>query len=184
MLAGGYSARRFLDRLEGLVIGVNDAALRAPRGGIALSMDRLWAEHRWDELRTRSGATWLRRAAVKNIADRPSWLRVFDCDATSLALSDAEGVLNGTHSGLCAINLAYQMRPKRLVLIGFDMKKGPNGEAHWYPPYPWAPQGATSSGKFKAWAAQFDGPARQLREAGITVEVLGDTAIPAFRKSA
>jgi hypothetical protein len=184
IVGGGWSAKGYLDRLEGFVIGVNDAALLAPCDA-ALSMDRLWAENRWDALKARAGTTWLRLAAVKNIPEHPDWLRLFGCDHTSTVMTDAHHWLNGTHSGFCAMNLAYQMRPKRLVLVGFDMGRGPQGQAHWWPDYPWAkPGGATSGGKFRAWAAQFEGAARQFAEADISVEVWGATAIPSFRKAA
>jgi hypothetical protein len=68
--------------------------------------------------------------------------------------TDQVGVLNGTNSGLCGFNLAYQMRPKQILLFGFDMKRGPNGEAHWFPDYPWAkPGGATTSGQIPRMVA-------------------------------
>lgn len=182
VLAGGWSARRYLDRLPGFVIGVNDAALKAPTHA-ALSMDRLWAENRWAEIQRRAIPTWLRRAPARAGED-PDWLRIFDCDHTSTTLSDEPGTLNGTHSGFCALNLAYQMRPRRIVLVGLDMSKGPRGEAHWFPDYPWAkPGGATTSGKFAEWARQFDTAARQCRDADIAVELWGDSAVPAFRRA-
>ena len=174
-LAGGWSAEPYLDRLAGYVIGVNDAGLLAPCDAI-VSMDRVWAEHRWGQLVERAGPTWLRKAPP----DRPPWLTVFACDHESTIFSDQPGRLNGTHSGFCALNLAYQMRPRRLALVGFDMGKGPNGEAHWFEDYPWAPAGATSGGKFKAWAGQFHTAARMFRSIGCEVRVLGKTAIPAF----
>jgi hypothetical protein len=184
LLAGGWSARAYLDRLEGLVIGVNDAALRYP-ADIAVSMDRLWTEHRWDQLKSRAKPSFVRISALKNIEwPRPEWLRPFICDHTSTTVTDEPGVLHGTHSGFCALNLAYQMRPERLILVGLDMSQGPKGEAHWFPPYEWAPTGATTSGKFKAWAAQFDDAAVKFKAAGVAVEVWGQTAIPAFGKRA
>jgi hypothetical protein len=188
VLAGGWSARAYLDRLEGVVIGVNDAALCYP-ADIAVSMDRLWTEHRWDQLKRRAKPAWIRRSALKNIPERdpavrPAWLKPFVCDHTSTVFSEDDEELHGTHSGFCALNLAYVMRPQRLVLVGFDMSKGPKGEAHWFPPYEWAPQGATTSGKFKAWAAQFDDAAKKFKAAGVAVEVWGQTAIPAFGKRA
>jgi hypothetical protein len=177
---------------EGLVIGVNDAAFYT-RCDIALSMDRLWAEHRWAAspagARSPGGlsamrlAVFLRRSAAKNLPAARGVITRFDCDHNSTEMSVAPGVLNGTNSGLVALNLAYQMRPSRIVMIGFDLKAGPGGQCHWWPPYPWArPGGATSSGKFKAWASQFKPFAAACREAGIQVEQRGPTQIPAFKE--
>ena len=98
-------------------------------------------------------------------------------DHTSTTLSLEPGVLNGTHSGFCALNLAFHMRPKRLILVGMDMEKGPNGEHHWFPPYPWAPNGATTSGKFKVWSDQFQTAFGQLRASGAKIEIWGKSAI-------
>lgn len=175
ILAGGYSARAFLDRLEGFVIGVNDAGIRAKTDAI-ISMDRLWAENRWGELLALRRPTWLRRHPPLPDGG-PDWLQVFACDHTSTTLSLEPGVLNGTHSGFCALNLAFHMRPKRLILVGMDMEKGPNGEHHWFPPYPWAPNGATTSGKFKVWSDQFQTAFGQLRASGAKIEIWGKSAI-------
>lgn len=35
-------------------------------------------------------------------------------------------------SGACAINLAVHFGVKRIVLLGFDMHKGPSGEKGWH----------------------------------------------------
>jgi hypothetical protein len=43
--------------------------------------------------------------------------------------------LNG-NSGFQAINLAYSWGFKRIVLLGFDMKPGPNGEKHHHEDHP------------------------------------------------
>lgn len=184
MLAGGWSVRGLdLARLPGRVIAVNDAGVRAPRVDAIVSMDRLWTEYRWSELRRLRVPTWLRQACLLNLAELPDWLRMYRCDHTATELSDAPGALNGTNSGLVALNLAYQQRPRRVVLFGFDMGRSPRGEPYWYPPYPWRPGGGTSNGKYAEWAAQFAPAARAFAAAG--VEVLNASPasrIPAFAK--
>lgn len=87
-------------------------------------------------------------------------------------MSDKPGVLNGTNSGLCAVNLAYQMRPKVLRLYGMDLKRGPKGERHWYPPYPWNPAKGTSDGTFAKWKADLWDAIRQCKREGIHVELM------------
>jgi hypothetical protein len=168
VLGGGSSLRgRDLSQLPGLVIGVNDAAYHRPCD-IAVSMDRLWTENRWVWLRDRAGRTWLRRSAVKNCPERWEGLQIFECNHEAVALSPCDGVLNGTNSGFCAINLAVQMRPARIYLYGMDLGRGPAGEAYWYPPYPWAkPQGGTADGRYAAWAQQLKTIAAQCAAAGI-----------------
>lgn len=169
VVAGGWSVRELnLERLPGLVIGVNDSGLLLPRCDIALSMDRTWSEHRALLLAERRQYTMLRRSAIKNVTAWPE-LGVFECDHTSGVMSDEEGVLNGGNSGICALNLAYQMRPKRIFLCGFDMSRGPNGECYWYADYAWSPGGATSNTRYAEWAKQFDTAAEAFEKIGTAV---------------
>lgn len=169
VLGGGWSAAEIdKDKLPGFVIGINDAAILA-RCDAAVSMDRLWAEHRQEKLRASGVVTWLRRAAVKNF-EGWSGLFIFDCDHTTSKFSDEPGVLNGTNSGGCGVNLAFQMRPKRINLVGFDMGRSPSGDAYWYAPYPWSrPQGGTGDARYAEWSKQFAEPMQQCERIGIHV---------------
>lgn len=187
VLAGGWSASQVsLRHLPGTIIAVNDSALYAPRWDIAISMDRLWTEHRWEWIGRQSKPIYIRRCALKNCCDEEEpHVIPFECDYKSTQLIDNEGKLNGTHSGFCALNLAYKMRPKEIYLFGFDMQRGPKGEAHWFPQYPWVNGHATSTGKLASWATQFDGAAKQLRQAGIRAYICNGagSAIRSFRRT-
>ena len=168
VVAGGWSVLQVdLKRIPGCIIGVNDSGLYLPRCDIIVSMDRLWAENRYNNLHCMHTETWLRRSAVKNIYTKWPWLHVFDCDHESTEFSDDHGVLNGTNSGLCAFNKAYQLRPQVIYLFGFDMRPGPHGESYWYARYPWSK--GISTGKLTRWAQQFSSAAKKCRAAGIDV---------------
>jgi hypothetical protein len=58
---------------------------------------------------------------------------------------------------MCALNLALQWKPRRILLWGFDLCRNPdNGRAYWFDDYPWAkPGGATTSGKYAEWSRQY-----------------------------
>lgn len=183
ILGGGWSAI-FVDRdqLPGTVIGVNDSAILA-KCHAAVSMDRLWTEWRWPDLVGIARKAFIRDAALKNIRDRPEWLRVFGCDYKTSVFSEDPANLNGTNSGQCAMNVAYLMRPKRVFLFGFDMNRSPNNNAYWFKPYAWAPEGATKPGKYAEWAQQFDKIAELFKATGTEVlNVSTTSAITAFRK--
>jgi len=177
LVAGGWSASRCdLETLPGIIIGVNDAAVRLPRFDHCVSMDRLWAEHRIDWIERQKARVWLRASTVGNIRERVVKLdhvEMFQNSHTATTLAADPNRLDGTHSGFCALNLAYHLKPQILYLIGFDMRRGPLGEAHWFPQYPWVAGHATSVGKFQAWLGQFDKAAEQLRHAGIKVYQVG-----------
>lgn len=194
IIGGGWSVLNVaLDRLCGTVIAVNDSAIYAPRWDYAVSMDRLWAEHRIDQLVIRSREVepprevWLRRSALQNLTKYVSgwpWVHSFECDHTSNLFSASPGRLNGTSSGVCAMNLAWHLRPSRLFLLGFDMCRDDNGRAYWYPPYPWAsPNGGTSNGKYSSWAQQFAGVSASFHRIGCDViNVSPRSAIETFPK--
>lgn len=184
IIGGGWSARELdLSRLPGTIIAVNDSAIYA-RCDLVLSMDRPWTEYRWPELVKRGMPAWIRRAALQNIKESWPWLHRFECDDTSVELSETPGFLNGTNSGFCALNLAYQMRPLRIYLVGFDMVRGSKGEVYWFKPYPWAkPGGATSNETYAKWSRQFGSAAKKCKAAGIEVfNVSRTSAIGAFTR--
>jgi hypothetical protein len=186
ILAGGWSASRFdLRKLPGKIIAVNDSAVYAPRWDLCISMDRLWAENRFDWMRRQAKPIWLRRSTIKNFSiEGLAHMRAFDNDHLCTQLSDDAGRLDGTHSGFVALNLAYQMRPADLYLVGFDMQRGPRDEAHWHPQYPWVNKHATGVGRLAEWAGQFAIAARQLQEARIRVHLCGDhSAIKAWKRT-
>jgi hypothetical protein len=189
IVAGGWSVGKIkTHRIPGLIIGVNDATLFLNKSAdIAITMDRLWAENRWYWLTFHHFPRpfYVRRSARKNLpAELPNQVFVFENDHTSTTFAEGGGVLNGTNSGFCALNLAYQLRPKRLLLFGFDMNRSPEGKPYWFPEYKWAkPGGATTGGKYQAWAGQFEAAAEAFKQAGIEVLNASPTsAIGAFPK--
>lgn len=185
IVGGGWSVRDIdLDRIPGAIVAVNDSAMYLPRCDFIVSMDRMWTENRWPRLREMRRNTHLRRSAMQNILGQKwPWLSVFECDHESMEFTDQAGVLNGTNSGMCAFNLAYQLRPKTIVLFGFDMCRNAKGEAYWYEPYPWAP-GKTTTGKYAKWSAQFEAAKRSCARANIEVFNASPTsAIKTFRKT-
>lgn len=189
IVGGGWSVLNVaIDCLCGMVVAVNDSAVHLPRYDVAVSMDRLWTEHRWDFLTRQQRQAWLRRSAVQNIETEGAdyWLTIFECDHRDNAPPTMQpGHLNGTSSGMCAVNYALQMRPSRVFLLGFDMTRDPFGRAHWYAPYSWVlnAKGATSSGTYRTWARQFDELAKAFRREKIEVRnVSPSSAIEAFPK--
>jgi hypothetical protein len=187
ILAGGWSVEQIdTSRLPGFVIAVNDSAIHGLKVDLAITMDRLWAEHRfyWLQKNHAPKPFWVRRSATKNLPTKNGWMTIFENDHTSCQFSETSEVLNGTNSGFCALNLAYQMKPQRVVLFGFDMNRSPAGHPYWFPEYHWTkPGGATTGGKYQAWAQQFEAAAAAFRKANIDVLNASPTsAITTFPK--
>jgi hypothetical protein len=157
VVAGGYSVRSVdLSKIPGKIIAVNDSVLHLPRWDAVVSMDRLWTENRMDWLleNQHERPIYLRRGTVPLPLQERQGVYLYECNNDSVVFGPSPTHLNGTNSGYCALNLAYCLRPEELYLFGFDMRRGPNNEAHWYPDYPWNPK-ASSSGKLKSWAEEF-----------------------------
>jgi hypothetical protein len=153
---------------RGIVIAVNGAALNIAYH-LALTMDRLFAEKAFPTLVANSRPFLVRRGADKNLPNNPCVQR-FECDHTSTQMSDDIARFNGTHSGLCALNVAYQLRPRAVYLFGYDMGRTKEGAAYWHKPHAWAPGGGTKDGKYREWARQLDDEvAPQFDKAGISV---------------
>jgi len=87
----------------------------------------------------------------------------------------------GSNGGYQAINLAYLFGAKRIILLGFDMKRGKNKKSHWHGEHP---GGLNKSLPFHEWLKNFSGLAEDLKAEGIVVEnATRDTALECFKKT-
>lgn len=170
IIAGGSSVKAVDLNLvinRGHVIGVNEAAVLIPCNE-GVTMDRLWLENRYKQVPSWM-SLWFREGTAKCFSPPDNFVP-FRNDHTSNVMSDEDGVLNGTNSGMCAINLAYQMQPRRVFLFGFDMGRGTGGSAYWHPVYPWAnPKGGTKERRYEKWATEFDAIEKQFSAKNIPV---------------
>ncbi len=73
--------------------------------------------------------------------------------------------VNG-NSGAGAINLAYHFGARRILLVGMDMKPGPNGEKHWHPDHP---KPLVQGQQFEEWRKKMVVLAADLKTEGVTV---------------
>lgn len=154
----------------GYRIAVNDAFLHFDHDCV-LSMDGIWARERVPvHFATAGTPIHLRRSAFKyfpNGRDDYPHINVFDCDNHSDVMSPDRHTLNGRHSGQCALNLAFTMRPRVVFLYGFDLRE----PTHFFGQYEWhRREGNTNSEeKFRGWADGFHNSAQFFHAAGIQV---------------
>lgn len=172
VIAGGWSFKPYFShdfRQYGTVIGVNDASIHTAVH-IAVSMDRLWVEHRRETLDFLNIPVHYR--VCKN--GPPPHLGIqFKCNnKMDEAMTLAPAELWGNNSGAVALNLAFKVTscPGRVYLFGYDMMNGPHGEQHWYRSYPWKQGGGSSDGKLRQWSQEFAPFAKQFADSNIVVK--------------
>lgn len=176
LLASGPSVQSYnLRDIEqrGNLIALNGAALYV-KPAAALTMDRLVAEYCCPLWKTQGvPSVWIRKGITQNFD--PATLNrymQFEHDGTDpLRMTPVHGRLNGSNSGTCALNLAYQIEPGRIFLLGYDMQRSdkPANLPYWHPPYSWNMSGAAKNGKLAEWAREFDSIAEQFKKAKIEV---------------
>lgn len=157
--------------------GVNDCGLLLGTYYI-ISMDRLWLENRWDQVKNHWGQLIIRACVWQKysvrVQDEPNVIVTpTPMDHRETALNLNPGSLNGNNSGFCAFNWAVQQRPEELYLFGFDMQPS-GGKRHFHAPYPWSPE-VTS--RYTKWAAAFDAAKPITDSLGITVFNCSDRSL-------
>ena len=113
------------------VITVNTTFRSAPWADVAYGGDTLWwAKHVAEARKTFRGELWTQDNVA---AARYQLKRVRGAPRDGLGTYEIHQ--NG-NSGMQAINLAYLWGANPILLLGFDMKEGPNGEKHHHPDHP------------------------------------------------
>lgn len=182
IVGGGPSIKGLpLDEISqhGLTIGVNESSVMMPCH-IAVSMDRLWMEARYEQLIDLGVTSYFRRCAWK-LGYVWEHLRLFNGDIECNAMSDDIDTLTGRNSGQCAMNLAYLMSPKNIFLFGFDMCTDKEGNHYFYDIKKLNDrkrevtdkkiQDKTSAGKYKSepWMRKFHFMADEFKKKNINV---------------
>jgi len=122
------------------VVAVNRALEIYPAADLHFAADAKWYRLHG---RTLAGFAGLRvtccgndRLAREHGAERLLWLRAHGRGGTAPpALSKDPSALRGECSGGLALNMAYRLGARRILLLGYDFKAGPAGETHWHDGY-------------------------------------------------
>lgn len=149
----------------------------APWADILYAADAKWWRHYHDRALKFAG----RKVTIR---DTLPWREVYSLkQSTEHASIDPRPthLVSGGNSGYQAIHLAVHLGAKRIVLLGFDMKDGPQRRRHWFGSHPGR---LDSRGNFTAWLRAFEKLARVLDHKGIeVVNCTPDTALRCFRRA-
>ena len=80
---------------------------------------------------------------------------------------EPNGIRSGGNSGYAAINLAYHLGAKKIVLMGFDAKNGPGGNTHWHDGY--VKKGASDEVMQRNWLPHYSSIVDALDERRVKI---------------
>lgn len=121
-------------------IAVNDCYRLAPADHLYACDYRWWSHHIADVMRDFEGQLWTQTEAWVTDKNQPvdpsDWgiKPLKSLDRPGLSRTQGE-IHRGQNSGYQAVNLAYLLGAKRIILLGFDMKLSGN-QRHWFGDHP------------------------------------------------
>jgi hypothetical protein len=144
------------------VIAVNNAYKMAPWADVFYGGDFLWWKKHFARIKAlKVGAQlWTQDGAV---AERWQINRIRGVNREGLGRHD---IHMGGNSGYQAVNLAFLWGCKRILLLGFDMKEGPNGEKHFDGDHE---EPLVQRQTFDQWLLRFEKMATDLKSVGVSV---------------
>lgn len=116
-------------RGKAFVFVCNDGYKIAPWADLLYAADRAWWEYHLPLLGDFKGQKW---TCDKIISQRHgiNYIGI----KNSLAFARGNSIANGSNSGFQLLNLAALHQPKRIVLLGYDMKE--TEKSHWFGDHP------------------------------------------------
>jgi hypothetical protein len=162
-----------VERCRGLrVLAVSNAIALCPWADAHYAADCKW----WDWHEDLANAPHPPKFSVSGIVKRKYFRTI-----QHLIIAGSVGldyrpthVMTGGHSGYTAINLAMHLGARRIILLGYDMQRGPQGEEHFFGDHPDRTHLAYTA-RCKAYASLL----RYLTPRGISiVNATRETAIP------
>lgn len=150
-----------LDACAGLPkVAVNDTYRLIPEAVAIFAADAVW---------------WARTSAAGATAPHKYYLsgggicpitgvhRLARTGQTGLEL-EPTGLRSGGHSGYAAINLAYHLGARKIILLGYDMRSGPDGQHHWFGEHP-----DRSHPRYAQWLPYYTELSAALAQEGVTL---------------
>lgn len=114
------------------VIAIKEAYQLAPWADVLYACDEKW----WRHYKGAQDFVGLKyRLDAANRHDWPNVQVLKNTGRDGLEL-DPTGLRTGQNSGYQAVGLAVHLGASKIVLLGFDMWRGPNGDANWFGSHP------------------------------------------------
>lgn len=162
-------------RGRGKAIAINTTFRLAPWADVLYGCDGRWWDEYYDEAKETASELWTQEA----VAAKKHGLKLVQ-SRKAPGLGKQFGVIHqGANSGYQAINLAYQAGVKKIILLGFDMRRI-NGKSHHHGDHP---RHLNASLPFSMWIREFEQLAKDLEDVGVEViNCTPGTALKWFRR--
>lgn len=165
ILASGPSLRSFIrggslpDHVK--TITTNSTIFAYPKADVAFGLDFMWWKvHQAATRRDSEAACW---TTDRTAAERFGLNFVRGANETGL---HPKRVNSNGNSGFAAINFAALCGAKRILLLGFDMALGVEGQKHWHPEHS---RPCVQAQCFGDWIHRSAALARGCEKAGVSV---------------
>jgi len=140
LIGGGTSLKGFdLSRLDKeFTIAINHSIEYYPQASCLIFGDKIFLHKTNFDLESYKGLIFCSEGAacskpIQDMLPRDN-IFVFEPLRDDPILNAKKGLYHPTSSGMMAINLALQMRARKIYLLGYDYYKS-NGNMHWFPDY-------------------------------------------------
>lgn len=134
------------------VIVINTSFRLAPWADALYAMDTSWHRFHHKELATFRGERYGLNASCIALGATP--------------VSHVTGFRSYSHSGAGAISLALVLGARRILLLGYDGQRGPEGQAHWHGDHP---KGLSNAASMSRWNANLKLVAEDARRRAVPV---------------
>lgn len=157
------------------VVTVNNTCSRAPWAHVHYFGDYMAVKHYLPLVRSACTGEWWSGSTAAHERFRTQYIKT----APRNGFGDRAVHLNG-NSGAQAINLAMLFGAKRVLLLGFDMKLGQDGRAHWFGQHP---PHLVQIQLYRAWIDALTKAAPDATARGVDiVNVTPGSALECFRR--
>jgi hypothetical protein len=167
------------------VIGVNTTYQAAPWLDALFACDsQWWRAYQHDGAHGQGWRSWRKEHPnAETVTQDASTYKQFGLDTRQRGSArDGLGIgelHTGSNGGHAAVNLAFLWGARRIILLGYCMKLGPNGEKHFHGDHP---KPCVQSQLFSQWVRRFESTAKDLKKLGIdVVNCTPASALPWFR---
>lgn len=163
-IGGGPSlTREDVDFVRGKarVLAINNAYELAPWADVLYACDGRWWRHHWARVKDLPAL----KVSLQLPADKkPDGVLCLKKTGRGGLEPDPSGLRHGHNSGYQALGVCAHLGVSRILLLGYDMRLGTGGRAHWHPDHPWRMHPS-----FNTWIALYQTLVEPLKARGIQV---------------